>query len=213
MLNRISRFITAAVLAFPTITALRAEEGAVEVLDRMDSVIDRLEYLQADFYQRSVALTEILSLIDSLDRVSRTDVEKLFQDETAMAREVLREGQSAMPQMLKLTVDSLRAQVEAARVWLGLLNANARFRRGDIDSNGVRDISDVINLLGYLFREEEAPTCLKTADVNDDGQVDISDTIGLLFHLFLSDREMAPPGACGTDPTSDPIPCEDYAGC
>jgi hypothetical protein len=213
MFNRISRLITAAVLAFAAFPTLRAEERAVEVLDRMDVVINRLEYYQADFYQRAVALTEILSLIDSLDRVSRTDVEKLFQDEAAMVREVLREGQYAMPGVLQITVNSLRAQVEAARVWLGLFNANARFRRGDIDGNGVRDISDAIDLLGYLFREEDAPTCMKTADVNDDGHIDISDTVGILFHLFLSDREIAPPAACGTDPTSDAVSCEDYAGC
>ncbi len=211
--SRINSLFAVAVLSFSAVATVRAEEGALAVLDRMDATINHLEYVQADFYQRTVDLTEILNLIDSLDRVSRTDVGRLFQDEKAIVREVLREGQSVMPESVTITVNSLRAQVEAARVWLGLLQVRVRFSRGDVNGNGSRDISDAIGLLGYLFRDEEGPTCMKTADVNDDGQIDISDTLALLFHLFMTERDIAPPGSCALDPTFDYLSCDEYSGC
>lgn len=91
---------------------------------------------------------------------------------------------------------------------------NTLLRRGDANTDGFFDISDVIISLSYLFAGE-ALTCLDAADSNDDGQIDISDGIAILDALF---GEGAPPPApgpnnCGVDPTADNLGCDQYSAC
>ncbi len=82
------------------------------------------------------------------------------------------------------------------------------FVRGDADSSGGVNITDVISSLQFLFQGGGVPACLDSADSNDDGAVDISDGIYTLFFLFIGGEAPPPPyPAAGPDPTSDSLPC------
>ena len=56
---------------------------------------------------------------------------------------------------------------------------------GDVNSDGVRNISDVTVLINYLMTENESGVNLAGADVNNDGVVNISDVTALIS-LVLS---------------------------
>jgi parallel beta-helix repeat protein len=89
------------------------------------------------------------------------------------------------------------------------------FLRGDANSDGGRDIGDVLFMLGFIVRGcTIVPECFETADANDDGELDISDPVALLFQLFPLDGagEGALPG-CGLDTTPDILSCTSYPGC
>ncbi|MFQ5653295.1 MAG: agmatine deiminase family protein [Planctomycetota bacterium] len=89
------------------------------------------------------------------------------------------------------------------------------FQRGDANQDGVLDISDAVHLLVYLFGSPANPLdCHDTGDANDDGVLDISDPMALLTMLFAGGAPLPPPtGACGDDPTADPLGCESYPPC
>lgn len=59
------------------------------------------------------------------------------------------------------------------------------FERGDVDSSGVLDLTDVIAILGHLYLGEAAPPCPATADVDASLVLDLTDPIFLLGHLYL----------------------------
>ncbi len=81
------------------------------------------------------------------------------------------------------------------------------FRRGDVDSNGVLEITDPINNLAFQFLGTYSPQCLDACDFDDNGRVEITDPIASLSHQFLGTASPAPPGvgSCGIDPTVDTI--------
>ncbi len=82
------------------------------------------------------------------------------------------------------------------------------FRRGDINGDDARDISDPVALLIALFVPGQPPLpCEKAADANDDGVLDLADVITLLALLFQSAAPLPPPDLCGVDPTPDPLTC------
>jgi hypothetical protein len=86
--------------------------------------------------------------------------------------------------------------------------------RGDLNSNGSIDLSDVIYLLWHLFEGGPAPPCTKSADSDDTGVVELADGIYLLNHLFLDQPAPARPSVrCGTDRTRDSLGCESYSPC
>ena len=87
------------------------------------------------------------------------------------------------------------------------------FRRGDVNDDGVVDLSDAVRLLLGLFRG--APLgCRRAADVDDDGQPRINDAVMILNYLFHSGPSPAAPHrACGLDATTDGLECESYGGC
>jgi hypothetical protein len=60
-----------------------------------------------------------------------------------------------------------------------------RFRRGDVDGSGSPELTDAVEILGYLFQGTANPTCLDAADTNDDGQINVADAIHELTYLFL----------------------------
>ena len=92
--------------------------------------------------------------------------------------------------------------------------AGESFRRADASGNGVLDLSDAVRTLGHLFLGGEAPPCLDAADANDDGGLDLSDAVHTLGYLFLGGAPPPPPfGACGADPTADPLGCGTFAPC
>jgi hypothetical protein len=91
-----------------------------------------------------------------------------------------------------------------------------RFRRGDTNNDGVFDISDPVNALGFLFTGAGGVTCMDAADSNDDGLVDLSDAVASLSNLFLGGPPPGTPGpaTCGEDPPpADLLDCASYPGC
>lgn len=88
------------------------------------------------------------------------------------------------------------------------------YRRGDTNSDGQVDLSDVIFTLNYLFLGGPEPSCLKTVDTFDGGGVNVSVMIYLLNFLFLGGPEPLPPfRACGQDPSGDGLSCKSYPPC
>ncbi|MEM7262053.1 MAG: PKD domain-containing protein [Planctomycetota bacterium] len=81
------------------------------------------------------------------------------------------------------------------------------FLRGDVDANGVNEITDAINLLGFLFSGGATPSCMDAADANDTGIVDVSDVVYILNFLFAGGAIVPPPYPnLGLDPTPDTLP-------
>lgn len=93
----------------------------------------------------------------------------------------------------------------------------AKFRRGDTNVDGNCDISDVVNLLNYLFVDGTPARCkcMDACDVNDDGVVDLTDGVAKIQFLFVSGSAIPDPGPvnCGPDPTEDAIGCANYDAC
>jgi len=61
-------------------------------------------------------------------------------------------------------------------------------QRGDINHDNMVDISDAVNILGYLFLGAEAK-CPEAGKVNSDDGMDVSDAVYLLGYLFLGTAE------------------------
>jgi hypothetical protein len=99
----------------------------------------------------------------------------------------------------------------------GILRINEAatgFRRGDVNEDGSRDISDAVGLLLHLFAGRPPADCRDAADANDDGQTDISDVVRLLLHLFADAGPLADPFVeCGIDSTEDSLPCRSFRPC
>jgi len=82
------------------------------------------------------------------------------------------------------------------------------FRRGDCNSDGAMDLSDAIYSLANQFQGGPASACDKSCDANDDGTIDLSDPIFELGYLYSGGPQPpAPFPGCGTDATSDLLPC------
>jgi hypothetical protein len=108
-----------------------------------------------------------------------------------------------------------RAAVEAKTLRAcGSPSVDARFRRGDVDGNGILNITDPIVSLGYQFLGQGTPSCLKALDADDNGKIQITDPILALGYLFLGGRPPAAPFPdCGLDPTGDDLSCRGQEGC
>jgi hypothetical protein len=83
------------------------------------------------------------------------------------------------------------------------------FTRGDPNADGLRDVSDPIALLSFLFTGGGNPSCERAADANDDGTLDVTDAVTMLGYLFLDAPVVLPPPfpACGGAPASG-LSCE-----
>jgi len=79
----------------------------------------------------------------------------------------------------RISIDSRRFNNSAsATVYI------SSYVRGDVNGDGVIDISDVVYLLNYLFINGPAPDPLWLGDATCDGLVDASDLVYLLNYLF-----------------------------
>lgn len=109
------------------------------------------------------------------------------------------------------------AQPKVTFFWKGLMGEEPPegFRRGDADSNGRTNVSDIVFILRHIFLSATHPTCPDAADYDDDGTIEITDPIFLLNYLFRSVDITFPPGPnkCGLDPTSDFLGECDYPNC
>jgi len=104
----------------------------------------------------------------------------------------------------------------------GVPDARALFHRGDPNSSGDVDVSDAVNIFGFLFLgDPQSLSCRESADANNDGANDVSDGIYLLSWLFTGGPEPPAPGPtdaeCGVDPDPAGSPgdlgCESYPAC
>lgn len=80
-----------------------------------------------------------------------------------------------------------------------------QFQRGDLDSNGIIDLSDAVS---WLTLDLSALGCQDVADINDDGETNLSDVVFLLEYLFTSGSPPSSPfSTLGEDTTGDLLPC------
>lgn len=91
------------------------------------------------------------------------------------------------------------------------------FRRGDVNDDGLYDITDPIVNVGYQFLNDPVSLpCLDAADFDDTGALELTDAILSLEHQFLGGPPPPAPGAetCGVDPTEELLlDCEEYTSC
>lgn len=76
-----------------------------------------------------------------------------------------------------------------------------RYIRGDINSDEILDLSDVIATLAALFIPGATYECLDAGDSDSSGGVDIADAVYTLQFLFLGGLPPAPPFPDCEDPT------------
>jgi hypothetical protein len=87
------------------------------------------------------------------------------------------------------------------------------FRRGDVNGDASRDLSDAVLMLVGLFGGGALP-CMDAADIDDDGAANVADAVSLLAHLFAAGGPLPTPfPGCGEDPTADPLGCSVEPGC
>ena len=96
---------------------------------------------------------------------------------------------------------------------LPFTSPDPQFLRGDANSDGSFDISDVVSGLDYLFQAQAVP-CLVALDSNDDETVNIADSIFSLDALFGGGPSPWPPyQQCGIDETTGPLGCGSFPAC
>jgi hypothetical protein len=82
----------------------------------------------------------------------------------------------------------------------------AKFIRGDVNGDGVVDVSDPTVILNWLFLGAGAPACIESADANDTRVVNIADPIYIFNYLFTGGSPPPWPfPACGEAPA--PLGC------
>ena len=95
----------------------------------------------------------------------------------------------------------------------GVLNADSPFVRGDVNANGVHELTDAMQLFGHLFRGERGLPCLDAADVDATGDVQLTDGIYLLDFLFLGGPQPPEPfSSCGAA-GEGVLGCESFDAC
>ena len=90
---------------------------------------------------------------------------------------------------------------------LAVAGAPSLLLRGDVDSNGIVEMTDASVIIGWLWLGDEEPGCMDAADTNDDGKIDISDVIRLLDHLYKGAVLAEPTEEPGIDETPDALGC------
>jgi hypothetical protein len=96
-----------------------------------------------------------------------------------------------------------------------------KLSRGDVDQNGQLQLTDAVQVLGYLFlgTVTKVPECLDAADSDDNGVIQLTDAVRILGFLFLGTAALPPPFSppgprCGPDPTvGDGLDCKSFNGC
>ena len=83
--------------------------------------------------------------------------------------------------------------------------------RGDSNSDGAVNISDVTTISNFLFLGGSAPPCMNQADSDDDAAVTLNDMVYLTNYLYQGgpppNPVYFPPGSsCGVD--DSPVGCE-----
>ena len=120
-----------------------------------------------------------------------------------------------MATVVTMGIESVPPKVTGAEIRVVWTETQIIFERGDVNSDGGLDVSDVVTGFVYLFLGGDEPGCLDAADANDDEQVDVADSIFLVNKLFLGGTDIPEPAdSCGTDPTFDSdLDCSAYTLC
>ena len=114
-----------------------------------------------------------------------------------------------------LDVAVVRANLGVCDV-VDLVDSAVQFVRGDADSNGQIDCTDVIGILSHVFFGDAPPACSDAADADDNGMIEPSDAILVLSWLYSEGeppRAPTPDGptysedACGVDSSVDSLGC------
>jgi hypothetical protein len=86
------------------------------------------------------------------------------------------------------------------------------FIRGDADDNSRVELTDAVQILGFLFQGLPAPGCFDAADADDNGGVELTDAVRILGFLFQGTAPPPAPGPvdCGEDP-AEPVDALDCA--
>ena len=92
--------------------------------------------------------------------------------------------------------------------------STVKFRRGDVNADGVLDISDPIFYLAWQFAAGPETTCREAADSATDGVLDLTDAVYTLQYLFLAGPPPPAPGPfdCGAAPEAR-FGCDSYPPC
>jgi parallel beta-helix repeat protein len=69
---------------------------------------------------------------------------------------------------------------------LGLVDFSNPYLLGDVNTDRVINVIDVVYLINYIFINGPPPSLLILGDTNRDGQIDVEDVITLINYLFLS---------------------------
>jgi hypothetical protein len=73
------------------------------------------------------------------------------------------------------------------------ISPQLHFIRGEVNGDGIVDVSDPIVILGYLFLGEAPPEDIEAADANADDDVDLTDAVFILNFLFSGGPTIPPP--------------------
>lgn len=123
---------------------------------------------------------------------------------------VYSEALGSPPVQVLFVVDGFEVRPATLPGWVAI--PAVRFIRGDVDGSGLTDITDPINLLGWLFLGAKEPGCMQACDANGSGSVNIADAMYLFQFLFMGGP--VPPSPfpeCGGAPV--PLGCGDQGSC
>jgi len=85
------------------------------------------------------------------------------------------------------------------------------YRRGDANSDRLRDVSDAVDVLAFLFNGTADLECLDAADMDGSGVLNVTDAIYWLGYLFLGGPPPPEPfESCGV---SEKLGCVSSTGC
>jgi hypothetical protein len=72
------------------------------------------------------------------------------------------------------------------------------FRRGDVNADGVIDVTDAVGVFGWLFLGDEDPPCLAAVNPNGEAEITLTSGVYLLSFLFLGGPDpIGPYPDCG----------------
>ncbi len=112
-------------------------------------------------------------------------------------------------------VENSEGVSESREAVLTVLPDTTPFTRGDVNADGMIDLSDPIRILLLLFSNQTALPCADAADINDDGDLNIADAVSMLCYLFAGGEQPPVPfEVCGPDITyQDPLDCSSFVPC
>ncbi len=119
----------------------------------------------------------------------------------------LKDGLGAPPIRNVFVIDNLSYEPVKRNGLLGFVTEGT-FIRGDVNEDGVVDISDPVATGMWIFLKTLQVECWKEGDSDDNGVVDVRDMVYTVRYLFLSgDPIAAPYPERGQDLTPDDLPC------
>jgi len=131
--------------------------------------------------------------------------------------EPLRGAGLPVPPVITIDGHTFLPRICAAEIRLVGLESQARFVRGDVDSDGVIQLTDAVGTLNFLFLGGITPSCVDAADADDSGRINVTDAVRILRWLFSMGDPPPPPSPstatyapvdCGRDPSADELDCD-----